>query len=382
MASWKDYLKRIYYDPSHPASFEGEKVLYNVVKKENKFNISHARLKKWLQNQDAYTVNRLAKRNFQRGRVVVAGIDDQWDADLASLMPDADINDGFKYLLAVVDIFSRFAWVEPLKDKTATEIVRGFRNVLSNGRKPNRLRTDAATDFTSAVFQNFIKSKEISHFTTHSEKQANYVERFIKTIKSKIFRHMNASNSTRYVDILPQLVESYNNTWHSGIRSEPSKVNKQNENKLWWQMYWPKDMYKDIERLQKKPLRKPFKQRKTYKFAVGDKVRMSTRRGAFQREYDTRWTGEIFKIHRRFMRQEIPMYKIVDWFNEPVKGSIYQAELQKVDYTEKDPIKIEKLLKYKGGGVRKEVLVKWQNWPKKFNSWILVSQIEDYTGSK
>ena len=384
MSPWEDYLKKIYYDPSHPGSYEGAKVLYNIVKKENKYKISHAKIKNWLSNQNAYTVNKAVKRNFERARVVVSGIDDQWDADLASFQPDATENDGFKYLLFVIDIFSRFGWVEPIKDKSSTEIVKAFKKILNGDRKPNRLRTDAATDFTSKGFQKCVTENKIIHFTTHSEKQANYVERFIKTIKSKIFRFMNASNSKRYVDILPYLIDSYNNTWHSGIKSEPSNVNKVNENKLWWQMYWPKNMKKDfreMKRMRKRKRMRKFKQRHVYKFNVGDQVRLSTRRGAFQREYDTRWTGEIFKIHRRFMNQELPMYKIVDWFNEPVKGSMYQAELQKVDYNESDTIKIENILKYKGRGTSKEALIKWKDWPKKFNSWILASQIEDHSAS-
>ena len=182
MAPWEDYLKRIYYDPSHPASYEGEKAVYNAVRRERKYKISHKQIREWLQNQDAYSLNKSVKSNFQRGRVIVSGIDDQWDADLASFACDADENDGYKYLPVVIDIFSRYAWIEPIKDKTAREIVRAFNKIIIQGRKPRRLRTDAAKDFTSKVFQEYLKSKDIAHFTTHSEKQANYVERFIKTI--------------------------------------------------------------------------------------------------------------------------------------------------------------------------------------------------------
>ena len=78
---------------------------------------------------------------------------------------------------------------------------------------------------------------------THNEKQANYVERFIKTIKNKIFKYMVEKNSPRYIEVLPKIVHSYNRTWHSGIRSEPINVNKTNEKQLWWQMYWPKEPY-------------------------------------------------------------------------------------------------------------------------------------------
>ena len=184
MSSWEKYLQDIYLDPSHPASFSNPRTLYKAVKTEGKHKISHSQIKKWIQKQESYSRNKSVKRKFQRGRVIVAGIDDQFDADLASLVYYADDNDGYKYLLVVIDIFSRYSWVEPLKDKTALQIVNAFDKILSGGRIPKRLRTDAAKDFTSEKFQTFVRGNNIVHFVTHNEKQANYVERFIKTLKS------------------------------------------------------------------------------------------------------------------------------------------------------------------------------------------------------
>ena len=192
-----------------------------------------------------------------------------------------------------------------------------------------------------------MKSKNITHFVTHTEKQANYVERFIKTLKSKIFKYMVEKNSPRYIDVLPKIVESYNRTWHSGIRSEPINVNKTNEKQLWWQMYWPKEPYDPNKK----------KQEIKYAFKIGDRVRTTFLRRPFQREYDTRWTGEIFKITRRFMRQGQPIYKLADWYNKPVKGTFYQKELQKIEVRDDDMFKVEKVIKYKGRGNKKEALV-------------------------
>ena len=78
-----------------------------------------------------------------------------------------------------------------------------------------------------------MKIEKITHFTTHNEKQANYVERLIKTIKNKIRRYMSQKRTERYIDVLQDMVNSYNKTWHSGIQSEPIIVNKNNEKKLW-----------------------------------------------------------------------------------------------------------------------------------------------------
>ena len=363
--TWRAYLKEIYYNPEHPASYEGINKIYEFIKKEGKFKISKARIKNWLQNQQSYSLNKPVKRKFKRGRVIVSGIDDQFDIDLASMIPLAPDNDNFKYLLMVIDIFSRYGWVVPLKDKTAPEIIKGFKEVLFSGRKPQKLRSDAGSEFTSKEFKKFLKKEGITHFTTHSEKQANYVERFIKTIKGKIYRYMTEKSSNRYIDILPNLVRSYNNTWHSGILSEPVNVNKENESRLWWQMYWPEEEYIKKE----KPCDKRNRQKK-FIFKVGDKVRISYLRKSFQREYDTKWSYEIFVVTERFLRQDQPIYRIADWFGDPLEGTFYQKELQKVDTRWHKPWKVQEVFDSRGLGKKKEYLVKWLGWPKKFNTWI------------
>ena len=237
--------------------------------------------------------------------------------------------------------------MEPLKDKTASQIVNAFDKILSGGRIPKQLRTDAAKDFTSEKFQTFVRGKNIVHFVTQNEKQANYVERFIKTLKSRLSKYMIEKNTCRYINVLQKIVTSYNHTWHSGIRSEPVNVNKQNKKQLWWQMYWPKEPY----------VKKKRKEKIKFAFNVGDRVRTTYIRKHFQREYDSKWTGDIFKISRRFIHQGQPIYTLVDWYDNPVKGMFYQKELQKIETTEADMFKIEKVLKYKGRGNKKEALV-------------------------
>ena len=298
----------------------------------------------------------------------MSGIDVQFDADLANLVPYADANNGFKYLLAVIDIFSRYAWVEPLKNKSANEIIKAFKKIFKSGRIPKTIRSDAAKDFTSKEFKKFLKEKNIHHFTTHTEKQANYVERFIKTIKSKIFRYIIETNNSRYIDKLQDIVKSYNNTWHSGIKSEPINVTKANEGRLWWQMYWPKEKY--IKKEKQNNVNKKFK------FKVGDRVRISYLRSSFQREYNTKWSNEIFEIYRRYMSDNIPKYKLQDWFKEKVEGPFYQQELQKVNNPSEYLFNIDTVKNYKGTGRNKTVRVSWKGWPKKFDTILKESDIE------
>lgn len=357
----RDYLKAIYFDPAHPASYQNPYRLYKFVRQDGRFTLTLKQIKGWMDGQETYSLNRNVVRNFQRPRVLVTGIDDQWEADLASMDAYKDDNDGYRYLLFVIDVFSRYAWVEPIKSKHADQMIAAFQQVLSHNRKPKRLRTDAGSEFTSKRFENFIKGENIFHFTTNNEKQANYAERFIQTIKRKIFRSIVSSNNPRYIDDLPKFVESYNKAFHSGIQSEPINVNQTNEAKLWWQMYWPE------------PVEKKKKKRK-YKLEVGDLVRIMYKRTAFQREYNVRWSREIFKVKERFTRQDKFMYKITDWSDEPVKGTFYEHELQKT--VEPAVWKIERIVKYKGRGRTREALVEWKGWPKKFNTWVLASTLQ------
>ncbi len=361
-----DYLRAIYYDPSNPASYQSANRLYKyVVRQQGEHKPTLATVKKWLQNQENYSINKNVIRNFRRSRVLVSGIDDQWDADLADLSQFHKENDGYKYLLCVIDVFSRYAWVQPLTSKFTSEVNKAFTHILEKqDRKPLKLRTDAGKEFTNHEFKALMKRRNIHHFVTHNEKQANYVERFIQTLKRKIFRYIVGKNTGRYIDHLQQFVDSYNTTFHSGIQKEPNKVSQKNEWRLWWKMYTPKNRSMLVST-----------KKVTFAFRKGDVVRVTYTADAFDREYGARWTRELFRITERFVRQEQPVYKISEWDGTPVEGTFYEYELQKTEAPEE--WKIEKIVKKGVGRNRGKVYVQWKGWPKKYNSWINENEIKD-----
>lgn len=366
----ENYLRQIYFDPSHRVSFQSPYKLYKFVKQDGKHKIKFDVIKKWLNSQESYSLNKNVIRSFQRGRVLVKGIDDQWDADLISLIPYGHYNDGYEYILCAIDVFSRFAWVQPMKKKTAKETCENFEKIVQTGRrKPRRVRTDAGAEFKAKVFLKCMKNLGIHSFVTHNEKQANYAERFIQTLKRKIFRFLKARHTRRYIDDLQKFVQAYNRSYHSGIQAIPEDVDKTNERKLWWQMFWPDEDPPEKGKKRRK------KKKQNFLFKIGDHVRMTLIRTAFQREYNERWTNEIFIVTDRFHRQGQALYKLKDWMNEGVDGTFYQAELQ---ITHEPPVfNIDEYVDERGRGARKEILVSWEGWPKKFNEWILESTIED-----
>ena len=100
--------------------------------------------------------------------------------------------------------------------------------------------------------------------------------------------------------------------------------------------------------------------------------------GPIDREYSQKWTGELFKIDTRFRREGVPVYTILDWDGERVNGTFYEPELQPVTIDPTTEYRVEKILKRRVRNKRKEVLVRWLHWPKKYNSWIPEADVKDY----
>jgi transposase InsO family protein len=229
MADWKTYLASIYFDPKHPGSYAGPDKLYDVVKSEGKHRIGRYRIRKWLQDQEAFSLTRGARRRFKRTRVIVEGIDSQWDADLMDMANISKDNDGVRYVLVMIDIFSRYLWCRSLKTKKGVELVRTIDSVLREGRKPRVLRTDRGSEFTNRNVQKYLKDQGVHYMSTNNETKANYAERVIKTLKHKIFRYILKNRNYSYVNVLQDVVTSYNRTVHRTLGVTPQSITKANE---------------------------------------------------------------------------------------------------------------------------------------------------------
>ena len=193
-------LEQLYYNPKSPAGYAGEQALYKLAKQSSKINTSRY---KRLVNRLILYINLYVKKFLPR-KTVVAGIDTQWQADLADLSKLSKSNDKHRYLLCIIDVFSKYAWVVPIKDKTGKTLVIAFKSVLKSGRCPKSLQTDKGTEFKNKEFQNFLKTKKIHFFTTENpETKASIVERFQRTLKTRVWKYFTHHCTLRYVDILP-----------------------------------------------------------------------------------------------------------------------------------------------------------------------------------
>jgi len=255
-------------------------------------------------------------------------------------------NKGVKYLLTVIDIFSRYGWIVPLKNKTGIEVASALEKIFKE-RKPNKLWVDKGREFYNSHVQ-----KLVTLYSTENEEKSSIVERWNRTMKENMFKYFTANSTRKYIDILDELVDQYNSTIHSSTGMSPKEASKKkNETKVWRKLYGDYTPTK----------------RKSPKFKVGDKVRITRKKGIFEKGYTTRWTEEVFTVSE--VRYTDPItYKIVDDNNEEIKGTFYEQELQK---TTQEMFRIEKILKRKGN----KSLVKWYGYPDSFNSWIDNSEL-------
>ena len=133
-------------------------------------------------------------------------------------------NKRFKCLLCAIILFSKYVWVIPVKDKKGASIVNAFKKTMSEGRKPNKVWVDQGSEFYNKSFIDFLKINNIDTYSTYNERRSVIAERFIRTLKNKIYKHMTAISKNVYYDTLDDIVNKYNNTVHKTIKMKPIDV--------------------------------------------------------------------------------------------------------------------------------------------------------------
>ena len=220
-------------------------------------------------------------------------------------------NKGFRFLLCVIDIFSKYAWVIPLKDKKGISIVNGFQKILNDSkRKPHRIWIDKGIEFYNNSLNNWLQDNDIVMYSTNNKGKSVVAERFIRTLKNKIYKYMTSISKNVYIDKLYDIVKKYSNTYHTSIKMKPVDV-KDNT-------YI--DFTKEVN--DKNP-----------KVEVGDHVRISKYKNTFAKGYMRNWSEEIFIIKK--IKNTVPWrYVINDLNGEEIIGTFYENELQNTDQKE------------------------------------------------
>lgn len=289
-----------------------------------------------------------ARKHFKRRRVIVKGLNDLFQADLVEMIPYAKINRGYKYILVVINVFSKFVWCKPVKNKSGKEITAAMQEILTKIKSvPQNMQTDMGKEFYNKDFKILMEKWKINHYSTYSNLKASIVERVNRTLKNLMWKKFSLQGNYKWFDILPEIVKKYNNTKHRTIGCKPVDVKKKDERQILLSSYThPKIIDQQFT-----------------KFKKGDFVRISKYREAFKKGYTPNWSNEVFQIEE--VRLTNPTtYLLQDQKNEKIKGGFYGYELQKVKYP--DVYLIEKVLRRKGN----KVYVKWLGLDKSHNLWI------------
>ena len=340
-------LRELYYSLDQPSALSGVDRLFKHAKRIHP-NLQRKDVEEWLQGQDTYTLYRPAARRLRASpRVFVKHIDDQWGIDLCDMQDVARSNDGYRYILTCIDVFSKYAWAVPVAKKYGNTVAAAFAQILrSTNRRPKRIESDQGKEFYSQPFQQSLVDSNIEHFSSNSRHKCSVVERFNRTLKTLIYRSFEARNTLKWVDALQPLLNVYNGRYHRSIRMAPNDVSKENEQDVYSYLY-----------------SKPLKSGKLLE--IGQLVRISKIKRTFEKGYYPNYTDEVFriiKIHKKKPYQ----YGLEDLMNDPVEGKFVAEELTVVKKPPDTLWRVEKVLKRDRHGY----FVKWYGFPDKFNSYV------------
>ena len=245
-------------------------------------------------------------RKFNKRKVYSQFKDNIWGVDLADMQSLSRKNKGIKYILCAIDLFSKYAFVIPLKDQEGISIVNAFNKIIKlSNRKPNEIWVDQGGQFYKYVFEKWLSDNDIIMYSTYNEGKSVVAETFIRTLKNKLYKHMTATGKNVYYGVLDDVVNKYNNTKHSTIEMKPIDVGDNN-----------KRVYIDEHN------------EKNSRFKVGDGVRISKFKYIFAKGYTPNWSEEIHIVDK--INDTGPYtYNLKDLNDEEIIGSFYDRELQK-----------------------------------------------------
>ena len=251
------------------------------------------------------------RKNYATNKTDVYHIDDIWSLDILDLKDYGPKNNrGYRYVLVIIDNFSKFGWTIPLKNKNAQTINDSFENILINSkRKPNLIETDRGKEFYNNIFQDFLNKNNIKLYSRNSSYGAVFAERFNRTIRDLLKKIVFEQGDAKWIDVLPTITKQYNNRIHSSTKLTPIQASlKKNEGYV----------YKNL--LDKRKKVKP-------KFQINDLVRTADLKKTFSKGDTTSWSYKLYKI-TEIVKDTIPAYKI-----DGLKERYNEALLKKTELT-------------------------------------------------
>ena len=297
-------LKKFYLDPKFPGSYSGAYKFYQEVKNIHP-KVTLKKVNEFLKSQDAYTLHKRTRKPKFR-RTLVFKPRDLWQIDLLDMQKYSKENDGYRYICVIIDCFSRYVWVKPLKNKTGKATVKALALLLMNER-PKLIQADQGTEFFNRDVKRMLEAFGPKLYHTYTDKKAAIVERVQRTLRGRLGRLFTKRGNFKWIDKIDDIVTAYNNTHHSSIKMKPADVDEEHIANIF---------FNSLPNL-----------KKTIKFSNGDRVRILIKKNQFAKEFEKSWSEEIFKI-KRIQNTNPITYLIENLDGEDIIGGFYTEELQ------------------------------------------------------
>ena len=297
-------LKKFYLDPKFPGSYSGAYKFYQEVKNIHP-KVTLKKVNEFLKSQDAYTLHKRTRKPKFR-RTLVFKPRDLWQIDLLDMQKYSKENDGYRYICVIIDCFSRYVWVKPLKNKTGKATVKALALLLMNERH-KLVQADQGTEFFNRDVKRMLEAFGPKLYHTYTDKKAAIVERVQRTLRGRLGRLFTKRGNFKWIDKIDDIVTAYNNTHHSSIKMKPADVDEEHIANIF---------FNSLPNL-----------KKTIKFSNGDRVRILIKKNQFAKEFEKSWSEEIFKI-KRIQNTNPITYLIEDLDGEDIIGGFYTEELQ------------------------------------------------------
>jgi Integrase core domain/Chromo (CHRromatin Organisation MOdifier) domain len=355
MTDDKHPIAHAYYTLGRPSTFAG----LNQLEKELKTQYDQKQIQDFMKTQDPYTLLKPTIRKFKRAKIYAPHRNYLWESDVIVLQSFAKYNDGFAYISAAIDVFTKKVQLVPIKDQSSKSIKTSFEIMFTNA-KPVKLRTDQAKAYLSKAVQNFLNALDVQHYTSTDIGHCQTIERFFRTLRQYLWHYMVAANTYRYIDILDDFLESYHNRYHRSLKMTPNQADKP-------------DMWSTVHRnLYQAEFRKNLAK---HKYKVGQLCRISLHQLMFQKESNVnRWSEELFRIYK-CIPGPYPYYRLAEYDGTLLKGLFHEKEIQVVEKEPDAAYVIEKVLRVKTVGGKKQYLVKYRGNANKYNTWITEDQL-------
>ena len=347
-------FKEGFITPGHPIAFSGLTKIYNHYKKIIPLRV----IRKHLSSVDAYTEHRESKSPRVTNPTYAYFARHSFQADLCETQDLSEFNDGVRYIFTCVDIWSRKAFCAGMKDKTGKSAAAAFQIILDEAKtSPIYFFSDLGKEFLNTTFRALCDEKKIKMRNCFTSGHCSIVERFNRSLQNLIYKYCADKETHKFIDVLPALVDSYNNREHRFLGMSPNQAED------------PANIMQVRDAHERHYMKVKTNKRLNKELLPDQLVRVAYLKTKFGRGYKQTQTDEIFRIDHVGKRYRVPLYFLKDYGGKNlIQGGFYASQLTPVTKTD---FKVAKVLQTKGN----KILVSWRGFPDSENSWIDKRQV-------